>query len=102
MYEQATIPVQDEKSFGQVRAAIERSFAPAAAAGFLQRIERERLRAREFEAILERGLLGIDAANGYRNLGDGDRGQIREFYLRQVELVPPELRAKYLKAYAYY
>ncbi len=102
MFEKPVLAVGDEKTFGEVKAAIEQSFAPAAVAGFLKRIDGAKLRARDFETVLAQGLLGETAANGYRNLLDGDRGQIREFYLSKVEQVPPEMRAKYLKVYAYY
>ena len=52
--------------------------------------------------MLARGLLGKDTAEAYRQLGDSDRGQVREFYLSLVEQVPPELRSRFLKVYAYY
>jgi hypothetical protein len=102
MYEQPILPVKDPATFGEVKAAIEDAFAPAHAPAFLKRIDGARLRARDFEEVLDEGLLGVTAANAYRNLQDGDRGQIRELYLRAVEQVAPELRAKFLKVYAYY
>ena len=52
--------------------------------------------------VLSKGLLGQEALAAYGNLGNLDRGQIRELYLASVEHVAPELRAKYLKIYAYY
>ena len=38
----------------------------------------------------------------YQQLGNADQGQIREFYLASLERVPPELRQKFFKLYAYY
>ncbi len=102
MYEQPVLPIHDPETFAEVKTAIEQAFSPAEIVGFLKRIESARLRARDFEEVLDEGLLGITAANAYRNLQDGDRGQIREFYLHAVEQVPSELRAKFLKVYAYY
>ena len=60
------------------------------------------MRARDFEACWRKGLLGKEAIAAYGRLGELDRGQIREMYLASVEQVAPELRARYLKVYAYY
>jgi hypothetical protein len=46
--------------------------------------------------------LGRETPGAYAKLGDSDRGHVREEYLSMVERVAPELRAKYLKVYAYY
>jgi hypothetical protein len=85
-----------------VKGAIERAFAPANAEKFLKQISSAGLRARSFEAVLSRGLLGKTAEASYKQLEAGDQGQIREFYLHAVEQVAPELRAKFLKVYSYY
>jgi hypothetical protein len=68
----------------------------------LKRVEQAKLRVRSFEQVLEQGLLGDGTKGSYAQLGDSDRGQIRELYLHSVEQVAPELRGKYLKVYAYY
>jgi hypothetical protein len=102
MFEQAVLPVQDEKTFAEVERALEEAFAPANVAKFLRQLDKAKLRARQFEAILAHGHLGEKTPALYGSLGDADRGQIRERYLRLVEKVAPELRAKYLKVYAYY
>ena len=102
MFEQAVLPVQDEKTFAEVEKALHDAFAPVNAAKFLRQVEKAKLRARQFEAILAHGYLGAKTPAQYGSLGDSDRGHIREMYLRLVEHVAPELRAKYLKVYAYY
>ena len=102
MFEQAVLPVQDEKTFAEVHGALERAFAPANAAGFLRSVQRAKLRARQFEAVLAEGLLGAETSTKYATLSDSDRGQIRERYLSMVERVDPAVRAKFLKVYAYY
>jgi hypothetical protein len=102
MFEQAVLPIQDEATFGQVRAALEKAFSREGVSSFLRQLSQAKLRARQFEAILASGLLGREAAASYAALGDSDRGHIREQYLRSVEQVAPELRAKFLKVYAYY
>jgi alkylation response protein AidB-like acyl-CoA dehydrogenase len=102
MFEQAVLPVQDEKTFAEVEKALQDAFAPANAAKFLRQVEKARLRARQFEAILAHGFLGAKTPALYGSLGDSDRGQVRELYLRMIEQVAPELRQKYFRVYAYY
>jgi hypothetical protein len=102
MFEQAVLRVQDEKTFAEVDKALHDAFAPANAAKFLRQVEKAKLRARQFEAILSYGFLGAKTPALYGSLGDSDRGQVRELYLGLVEQVAPELRVKYLKVYAYY
>jgi hypothetical protein len=102
MFEQAVLPIQDEKTFAEIRQALDETFAAQHVASFLRRVIRTKLRVRQFEAILANGFLGAETPAKYAALSDTDRGQVREQYLRRVEQVEPELRAKFLKAYAYY
>jgi hypothetical protein len=102
MFQQATIPIQDETTFAEVRQAIDEAFAPARVTKFLNTVAGARLRVRQFEAVLAHGFLGAQAQKSYAALGDADRGQIREQYLRHVEHVAPEVRKKFFKLYASY
>ena len=102
MFEQAVLAVEDKPVFGEVHRALEQVFAPADVAKFLRKVDKAKLRVRNFEGVLKQGLLGEKAPAQYESLGNSDRGQVREQYLRMVEQVAPELRAKYLKVYAYY
>jgi hypothetical protein len=102
MFEQAVLPIQDEAMFAKVFGSLVMTFGAAHVSEFLRRLSRSGLRARQFEAILASGLLGSETAGYYAALGDSDRGHVREQYLSMVEKVAPELRAKFLKAYAYY
>jgi len=102
MFVQTVLPVTDEVHFAQVKASLEELFASGKVAGFLKRVQRSKLRVRDFEGLLERGLLGATTAEAYRKLGDSDRGQARELYLSLVEHVASELRSRFLKVYAYY
>jgi len=102
MFEQATIPVQDEATYGVVRQALDEAFAPARLARFLGHVGGAKLRVRQFEAVLARGFLGAAAQAAYAKLSDADRGQIREQYLRRVEQVAPEVRQKFFRLYAGY
>jgi hypothetical protein len=102
MFEQAVLPVQDENTFAEVEKALHDAFSSANAAKFLRQVEKAGLRARQFEAILTHGFLGAKTPALYGSMGDSDRGQVREMYLRLVEHVAPEVRQKFLKVYAYY
>jgi hypothetical protein len=102
MYEQPVLPIADPQSFGAVKSAIESSFASGRVADFLKSVETAKLRVRDFEAVLRKGLLGAATAGEYTRLGNADQGQIREFYLASLEKVAPELRQKFFKLYAYY
>ena len=101
-YQQAAIPVQDPEAFGLVRAAITDAFSASRVSDFLRGLEREHLRIRDFEPVLDRGVLGAGTADAYAHLAPGDQGQIRELYLALLEHVAPELRTRFFKLYAYY
>ena len=102
MFEQAVLAIQDEKTFKQVHDALEAAFAHQRVESFLSSVQKNKLRARQFEAILASGLLGSETPASYAALGNSDRGQVREQYLRMVEQVDPAIRARFLKVYAYY
>ena len=102
MFQQTPIPIFKPAAFGRVKTAIDETFAPPSVESFLKRVQRVKLQVRNFEKILEGGLLGDEAKVNYSQLGDTDRGQIRELYLSSVEQVTQALRGKYLKVYAYY
>jgi hypothetical protein len=102
MFEQAAIAVRDEKDYAQLHALIDAAFAAREVESFLDRVTGARLRVRDFEGILKRGLLGKQAIALYQALPVSDQGLTRERYLRLVEQVPAELRQRYYKAYAYY
>jgi len=102
MFEQATLPVQNEKIFTDVIEALNQAFSSRNVEDFLHRVKRAGLRARDFEGVLGKGLLGKETPARYAALGNGDQGQVREKYLRLVEQVAPDLRARFLKVYAYY
>ena len=102
LHEQAVIPVADPEAFGAVRSAIETAFSAAMVGDFLKSVGRAGLRIRDYELVLRKGLLGPAVSAQYGTLGNGDQGQIREFYLASLVKVAPELRTKFLKLYAYY
>ena len=102
MFIQAVLPIEDQAHFATVKASLESLFVSANVAGFLKKVQRAKLRVRDFEGLLQRGMLGAGTAGAYQALSNSDRGHARELYLSLVEKVGPELRVKFLKVYAYY
>jgi len=102
LHEQAVIPVSDQQRFQAVRSAIETAFSPNRVREFLRTLERSRLRIRDFEAVLAKGILGARTGAEYDQLAASDQGQIRELYLATLEQVAPDLRTEFFKLYSYY
>jgi hypothetical protein len=102
MFVQPVLPIEDEARFSTIKASLEPLFAPGRVDGFLKQVQRARLRVRDFEGLLQRGMFGKGTAEAYQAMSDSDRGQTRELYLSLVEQVGPDLRGKFLKVYAYY
>jgi hypothetical protein len=108
-FEQATIKVEKEKEFEELKAAINRAFAPETVQKYLKRVASAGIRIRDFDSVLAKGLLervgalaGQKAKDLYEALTITDRAQMKEFYLFKIEEVGPDLRAKYQKIYQYY
>jgi hypothetical protein len=101
-FDQPVLAIVDPVGFSAVRSAIESAFSSSRVADFLKSLARQSLRIRHFEQVLDKGLLGKATKEEYSRLGNGDQGQIREYYLASLERVSPELRQKFFKLYAYY
>jgi len=110
MFEQATIKVENEKEFEELRSAIRRAFAPESVEKYLKRMSSAGIRIRDFESVLAKRVLeqvgamekGKSASALYSALTLTDQAQMKEFYLSRIEEVGPELRAKFQKLYQYY
>ena len=106
-FERAAIPVEKEKEFAELRGAIEKIFAAGRVEKFLAALKSKGVRIRDFETVLAKKILesvapelnrcGAQAL--YEALTVPDKGQMREFYLVQVEQVPGELRQKFHQVY---
>ena len=102
MFEQAAIAVIDQQGYSRLQGLIDAAFDLRQVEVLLDRVVRAKLPIRDFEQVLERGLLGKEAIGLYGSLAPSDQGLTREHYLRLVEKVPRELRERYFRAYAYY
>ena len=108
-FEQATIKVEKEKEFAELKGAILRAFASESTEKYLKRVASAGIRIRDFDSVLAKSVLeqagslpGQKARALYAALTLTDQAQMKEFYLSKIEEVGPELRAKYHKLYQYY
>jgi len=61
MFEQAAIAVTDEQGYAKLHTLIDAAFDARDVEVFLNRVSKAKLRVRNYEGILERGLLGKEA-----------------------------------------
>jgi len=108
-FEQGALKVENERQFGDLKAAIEKALAVDRVAKYLKQLERRNIRVRNLDAAFAADVIDLAAGdNGgtarslYGSLSVSDQAQVREFYLSKVEEVDPALRAKFHKLYQYY
>jgi hypothetical protein len=110
-FEQATIKVEQEQEFGELKGAIERIFRPEKVERFLRRMDKEGVRMRQWDQVIAKGIIehvddkfgkSTTARKLYEALPVSDQAQMREFYLSKLEEVSEELRTKFKKIYQYY
>ena len=106
-FEQAVLKVQREKEFAELKTAVDSAFAPDKVEKLFRRMARRKLRVRDWDSVLARGVLDEGASRPstqslYALLPVSDQAQIREFYLFRVEEVSPKLRERFHKLYQYY
>ena len=101
--------VEKEREFGDLKAAIEKTFAADRVAKYLKGLESRGIRVRDVEAVFAKDV--IDRATGdkagtartlHSALPVSDQAQVRELYLSKIEEVDSALRAKFHKLYQYY
>jgi hypothetical protein len=104
-FERAEIAIQSAE-FEKLKKVVSSALSESADK-FLKSIEGNGLLVRQFEQILDKGLLnkavsGAEPAKDlYSKMPASDQGQMREFYLTRLEQVEPALRQKYKKIYRY-
>jgi hypothetical protein len=108
-FEQATIKIENERSFGELKAALDQVFAADRIPKYLKKLSGQNIRIRDWDAILMAGTLDVITGAGlgtartlYQSLTVSDQAQMRELYLSKIEEVAPELRAKFNKLFRYY
>jgi hypothetical protein len=106
-FTKAEIAVEKTEAFAKLKDAISAALT-GKAESFLKTIISAKIRAREFEPMLQQAI--FDRVNGlqkgtaqrwYDELSLSDRGLAREFFLTQVEQVDVALRSRYKAAYRY-
>jgi hypothetical protein len=104
-FEQATIPIEKEREFQQLRDAIDRVYTPPLVEKFLRSMKGKGISVRQFDRVLAEGLIEknypeVGSANAlYEALTMTDQAQLREFYLERIEKVSVELRKKFSSIY---
>ena len=111
-FRQATIAIEKQKEFEELKDAVSRVFAAAQVEEFLKRLQEVDTRVRNWESVLSKGVLDkVDqvlarskttAQQLYQSLPVSDQAQMREFYLSKIETVEAQLRHKFRKLYQYY
>ena len=106
---QATIKVENEAAFGELKSAIGQVFTAGRITKFLKKLSGQNIRIRDWDAILAAGTIDVIAETKlgaarslYESLPVSDQGQMRELYLSKIEEVEPALRARFSKLYRYY
>jgi hypothetical protein len=108
-FEQSIIKVENEREFGDLKAAMGKAFAADRVTKYLKELASRKIRVRDLDAIFAAD--SIDRVTGdqrgtarslYGSLPVSDQAQIREFYLSKLEEVDPAVRAKFHKLYQYY
>jgi hypothetical protein len=108
-FEQATIRIEKEREFGDLKAALQQTFVADRVVKYLKALDGRKIRIRSLDAVLAANV--IDAITGakagtarslYQALTVSDQAQMREFYLSRIEEVEPALREKFSKLYQYY
>ena len=111
-FEQATIKIEKEVPFGELRASVERALGPSNVGKFLKRLDSRGIRIRDFDSLLGKQVLeavdaelkkaGKAAKSLYGELTVSDQAQMRELYLSKLETIDTELRRKFKKLFQYY
>ena len=108
-FEQATIKVEKEKEYEELKSAVSQAFSFERIEKFLRRISREGVRIRDWDSVLAKRILEqiVERRPGaaqelYAALPVSDQAQMREFYLSRAEEVDPALRTKFQKLFRYY
>jgi hypothetical protein len=108
-FEQATIRIENERAFGELKAALDQVFAADRLTKYLKKLSGQNIRIRDLDAILAAGTFDVIAGARlgaarclYQALTVSDQAQMRELYLSKIEEVDPALRKKFSKLYQYY
>ena len=111
-FEQATIKVEKQKEFDELKSAIERAFRPEKAEAFLKQVQSKGIRVRDWDKVIAQSVIervdetlaksGSTTRALYESLTVSDQAQMREFYLSKLESVDAALRHRFKKLYQYY
>ena len=108
-FQQATIKVENEAVFSELRGAFDRVFTAPQLGKFLRELRKKGLGVRDFDAVLAGGFIeradatlakaGKTAKGLWESLPLSDQSQVKEFYLVRLEQVDVKWRAKFATVY---
>ncbi|HEV2116037.1 MAG TPA: hypothetical protein VGR48_08435 [Terriglobales bacterium] len=108
-FQQATIKVENEAVFAELRDAIDRVFTAPQLEKFLRELKKKNIGVRDFDAVLAGGFIeradgglgkaGKTAKGLWQSLPLSDQSQAKEFYLVRLEQVDVKWRAKFATVY---
>jgi hypothetical protein len=108
-FRQATIKVENEALFSELRDAIDRVFTAPQVEKFLRELKKKDVGVRDFEAVLTGGFVeradaalakaGKTAKALWESLPLSDQAQVLEFYMVRLEQVDVKWRAKFAAVY---
>ena len=108
-FQQATIKVENEAVFSELRGAIDRVFTAPQLEKFLRELKKKNIGVRDFDAVLAGGFIeradavlakaGKTAKGLWQSLPLSDQSQAKEFYLVRLEQVDVKWRAKFATVY---
>jgi|SRR5882672_1003509 len=108
-FEQATIKIDSEQAFDELKAAVLQVFTADRITKYLKKLSSQNIRIRDWDAILAAGTIDVIAETKlgaaralYESFTVSDQGQMRELYLSKIEEVDQALRARFAKLYRYY
>ena|SRR5437016_2436213 len=108
-FEQATIKIENEPAFGELKAAIEKIFGAERVTQYLKKLSGQNVRVRDWDSILAANTIDVVAGaklgntkDLYQSLTVSDQAQTRELYLSRLESVDQALRERFSKVYRYY
>ena len=113
MFEQATIKVEKEKEFAELQRRGRADFLQRKGRSSCELLQQQECpHPRTWDAVLAKGLIeradealakaGDAAKSLYESLTVADQGQLREFYLAQIEKSSRHREQKFQKIYRYY
>ena len=101
-FTKALIPVVNTQPYEALRGSLKQTLSTDSVEPFLRKLEKSKIRVRDWEKALASGVFGAESQAQYKALNAAEQGMIRENYLASIEEVDMKLRKKFKNLYGYY